>query len=1009
MKQLLNRLSIRNKLLLIIVIIVILTTGLGATIQIIRIIQNAKNEMVSNTQLNAQLVGEYCITPLTFEDPVGGVEMLSKLQAFPEFRDALLFDDTLALFAEFHLDSVIFRPKSIQMNSYARFDDDFLYVQEDINFQGQKYGVIFVRSSKDILKRQIRRLILFNIIVVITLLVAAYLLALQLQKYISQPILNLTNATKKISSEMDYTIRMKQEGKDEIAQLYHGFNDMLEQIQKRDQAKVTAENIARLERDRAQNYLDIAGVVLMFLDNEAKIKMINKKGCELFGRNELDLYDEEFFKSFIPKTKVKESIEIFNQMIAGDIESYQYYEATVMNHSGQERLIAWNNVLLRDAGTNNIIGVLSSGEDITERKEKDLIIRESNEKFQLILDNSPLGIFHFDGSGIITMCNKAFLQLAGAKEDRVINFNLNTNITNQQMMAAFKKAINGEVGTFEGEYTSVTGNKTMDIRAVYTPLHNKDMGVDGGICIYEDISERRKIEKLKIEKEAAEEAGRAKAEFLANMSHEIRTPMNAILGFTALLDKMIEDSKQRSYLESIKSSGKSLLTIINDILDLSKIQAGKLQIQKDLVNFHNLFQELYTIFEVEIKQNGLNYEIEIDTEIPEGLLLDEVRLRQVMFNLIGNAIKFTETGHIRLVAKKQYRVGDRSKLDLRIEVQDTGVGIAKVALEEIFESFKQQDGQSTRKYGGTGLGLAISKRLIEIMGGKIWVESEVGIGSRFIIELYDVEVSNLSRKLLGQKEYSLEYVKFNEANVLVVDDIELNRKIILETFRNSNLNFKEAENGKEAIELIQQFTPDLVIMDIKMPVMDGYTATKIIKEDINTKSIPVVALSASVLPEHIENIMEAGFDGFVCKPVQIEELIRIMRKFLKAEVVSGHDVSGSGFDVKQKAARLEYKRIYKLSDKARINFAEFKELVENNFFPEWEMLKRNSLIPRIRKFSDKLKAMGDHYELEDVRAYAEELKSHTNSFNIPAIKASLNSFKDMFHQLFEEYSNNKKI
>ncbi len=1001
MKQLLNRLSIRNKLLLIIFIIVVITTGLGTAIQLIRIIQNVKNEMVSNVQLNARLVGEYCITPLTFEDPVGGVEMLSKLQAFPEFRDALLFNDTLALFAEYHIDSIPFYPTSVEEDSFSLFDDDYLYVQENIYFQEQKYGVIFVRSSKDILERQISDLIFFNIIVVVILLLVAYFLALQLQKFISQPILSLTNATRKISSDMDYTIRMYHDGKDELALLYQGFNDMLEQIQKRDVAKELAENSAREERDKAQNYLDIAGVVLMFLDRNGKIRLINKKGCELLGQTEEELYETDFFDSFIPEGRFAQSREIFRQIINGNTESDQYCEYAVVNHSGQERIMAWNNVILRDGKTNAITGVLSSGEDVTERKEKDRIIRESNEKFQLILDNSPLGIFHYDKNGIITMCNKAFQQLVGGSAQQIIGFDLEESVINEDMTNAYKKAMDGKVGVFEGEYTSVLGGKVFDVRAVYTPLHDSNMNVEGGICIYEDISERRKMEKLKIEKEAVEEAGRVKSEFLANMSHEIRTPMNAILGFTSLLDKMIENPKQRSYLESIKSSGKSLLTIINDILDLSKIQAGKLEIQRDSINFHNLFQELYTIFEVKIKQKGLEYQIQIDEEIPEGLLLDEVRLRQVMFNLIGNAIKFTEKGSIHLIAKKQYREDERSKLDLRVEVWDTGVGIAEDSLEAIFEAFKQQDGQSTRKYGGTGLGLAISKRLIEIMGGKIWVESEIGKGSRFIIELYDVVVSNLLKQTAGHKKFSLELVRFDKAHVLIVDDIELNRRVILETFGTSRLEFQEAENGQQAIDMIRQNKPDLVIMDIKMPVMDGYCATKIIKEDNEMNNIPVIALSASVLPDHVKRIMGAGFDGFVRKPVQIEELVRIMKKFLKSEDIS----IDQKFDVAQETAKLETKRSYKLSDKVTSNFEEFKKLMEEDVFPEWEVLKRSSLIPKIRKFSEKLTAIGEEYELEGLMAFAEELRSHTNNFNITAIKASLNEFKDIFDQLFNEYSN----
>jgi len=243
----------------------------------------------------------------------------------------------------------------------------------------------------------------------------------------------------------------------------------------------------------------------------------------------------------------------------------------------------------------------------------------------------------------------------------------------------------------------------------------------------------------------AEAANRAKSEFLANMSHEIRTPMNAILGLSGLLDSLIADKKQKNYLETIKSSGMSLLTLINDILDLSKIEAGKMELHYEPVNPYSLFSEIKNIFSLSISRKGLKFVMDIASDIPESLLLDDVRLRQILFNLVGNAVKFTEKGQIKLSARKAADQDKEGMIDLIIAVEDTGIGIDPQSQEKIFEAFRQQDGQSTKRYGGTGLGLTISKRLVEMMGGTITVKSKVNKGTTFEITLPRVSIAAAAR------------------------------------------------------------------------------------------------------------------------------------------------------------------------------------------------------------------------------------------------------------------------
>ena len=259
--------------------------------------------------------------------------------------------------------------------------------------------------------------------------------------------------------------------------------------------------------------------------------------------------------------------------------------------------------------------------------------------------------------------------------------------------------------------------------------------------LQQDIAARMRAEEaLKLAKEAAEAAAKVKSEFLANMSHEIRTPLNAILGFTELLQRKITDEQHRAFLSTISSSGNSLLRLINDILDLSKIEAGKLELHYEAVNLHVVFNEIKQIFYWQVRDKGLEFHLDIAPDLPESLLLDEIRLRQVLLNLVGNAVKFTERGYIQLSVHKKYTKEDYSWLDLIVSVQDTGIGILEEHREQIFDAFKQRTGQDAAKYGGTGLGLAITKRLVEMMDGEISVESESGKGCTFFIRLKDVAV-----------------------------------------------------------------------------------------------------------------------------------------------------------------------------------------------------------------------------------------------------------------------------
>ena len=387
--------------------------------------------------------------------------------------------------------------------------------------------------------------------------------------------------------------------------------------------------------------------------------------------------------------------------------------------------------------------------------------------------------------------------------------------------------------------------------------------------------------------EIAKSAAKHKTEFLANMSHEIRTPMNSIIGFAEILDKEITNPVHKEYLSSIKKGGNALLAIINDILDLSKIEAGKLNIKKETINPSKMFLEIESIFHGKIISKNISFIVEIDKNIPKYIILDGIRTRQILFNLIGNAIKFTQTGYIKLKVENIYKDNIKNKVDLLFSIEDTGIGIDEKNLKSIFNAFEQQGDQDIAKYGGTGLGLAICTKLVHMMNGEIKVQSKKNVGSTFTVILKDIDISSIHEEIVPQKLLSSNII-FKKSKILVVDDVEENRKLMEASLKDFDLELTMAENGKEAIDKLKNLNVDLILMDLRMPIMDGYEAAGIIKADDKLKQIPLIALTASVMGEALEKVSQYGFDGYLRKPVIIEELIEELSKYLEYHFIDDH-------------------------------------------------------------------------------------------------------------------------
>lgn len=540
---------------------------------------------------------------------------------------------------------------------------------------------------------------------------------------------------------------------------------------------------------------------------------------------------------------------------------------------------------LRDA-LDTIIGYLLIGTDNTARKlieaeQKKLDQRLRDQQFytRSLIESNIDALMTTDPSGIITDVNKQMEALTGCTRDELIGAPFKNYFTDPERAEAGIKLVLSEKKVTDYELTACArdGKQTV-VSYNATTFYDRDRTLQGVFAAARDVTERKRVEaELQQAKAVAESASQTKSEFLASMSHDIRTPMNAIIGIADLLAKTPLSPDQDKYVQIFRRAGDNLLHLINDILDLSKVEASQLELEHTGFSLNDLLEKVAEMVALRAHEKGLALVFEIAPNVPTNLVGDPTRLRQVLLNLVGNAIKFTESGEVALRVTQNAESAVSGAL--RFTVSDTGIGIPTEKLDTVFERFTQADSSTTRRYGGSGLGLTISKRLVELMEGRIYVESKLGMGSVFSF-VVPLEIWADGRRRTAMPIGADAEPALLPLDILLVEDSPDNRTIAVAYLSDTPYRVDIAENGAIACEKFKTGIYDIVLMDRQMPVMDGLTATRTIREweQTNGRSpTPIIALTAAALKGDQEKCMAAGCTAYLTKPIKQEALLQAIK------------------------------------------------------------------------------------------------------------------------------------
>ncbi len=663
--------------------------------------------------------------------------------------------------------------------------------------------------------------------------------------------------------------------------------------------RVAAEEQLRRSEETLKKAQQVAHIGSWFLDIKANQLIWSDETYRIFGIPIGTPMSMERFVAAIHPDDREMVLAEWNAALSG--ETYDIGHRIVV---GDETLWVQEKADLVFDADGMLLGGTGTVQDVTAQTNAATQLSELLEFTEKIIAESPVGIVVYRADGPCVLANEAMATIiGGALEDiRVFSFHQLPTFRTLGLLDAATEALQSGRPIRRTITGTSSFGKELALDCEFVTIMRQ--GEPHLMLLAKDISEFRAAEKaLKQATQLAEDANRTKSEFLANMSHEIRTPMNAVIGLAQLALDHAQDATLRDYLQQMYGSASALLDLINDILDYSKIEAGQLQIDAHEFNTRDISASLLGMFRLACQNKGLTLTVTIADEVPLRLIGDSLRIRQVLTNLVGNAIKFTADGAINIDIQRLTDVELPSgRVRLRFVVRDTGIGMELEALGRLFQPFVQADGSITRRYGGTGLGLTISRKLVLLLGGDIAVDSMPGHGSQFQFDLdfgvpahltnhaqltsrLDTAPASLStppdgRPIHNENTLVVSAMPIAGAHILVVEDDPINQRVASGLLQRAGLKITVAAHGAEALERLEQCPVDAILMDLQMPVMDGFEATKRIRADARWKNVPIIALTAAVLVHGREECVDAGMNDFCAKPVQPHELIATLLRLI---------------------------------------------------------------------------------------------------------------------------------
>ena len=644
-----------------------------------------------------------------------------------------------------------------------------------------------------------------------------------------------------------------------------------------------------------QLILDSNPLAVFVLDHESSIIDCNEAALKLFEASAKSELSENHFKFSTPiQPNGMFSGEYARELVAEALEKGVVVTKWMYRNKSGDLIPC--EITLKRIDFDGTYIVIIYVRDLRAEIEAEAAVKEITERNKIMIDVTPICFVFFDDAFTVVDCNPAALSLFGMptqKEFAKGFFALSPECQSDGRLSAraymenMQKAFNTGRFVFEWEHLTASG-ESLPVEAALIRVEYKASYRLAGF--FRDLREHKAMiaemqraeHKLREAKELAEDSARIKSEFLANMSHEIRTPMNGIIGITNLAIKNETSGRQMEYLDKIKQSASSLLRIIDDILDFSKIEAGRLEIEKAEFSIRGLINDVRNITAFFVNEKGIEFIINISDKLDFNVLGDSLRLQQVILNITSNAIKFTHEGHITISVDVVERSENTAKL--LFVIKDTGIGMTKEQASKVFGAFNQADSSTTRKYGGTGLGLAISKNIIELLGGEIWLESSPGKGTAFSFTV--VFETTKASDMAVSETFSIEDFDVppgcKGARILLVEDNEINQIIAFELLSEAGFAVDIASNGKEAINMVLGNDYGVILMDLQMPEMDGFTATSIMRSDKKFHNTPIVAMTANAMQGDKEKSIRAGMVDHVTKPLDPRILLETVCHWLGA-------------------------------------------------------------------------------------------------------------------------------